>query len=373
MKKLLALLLALVMLMSLAACGGSGQKADSGSKEAAETAEEAPAEEEAPEEEAPAEEADTEEEAPAEVAEGEGTDWAEYFKGKTMRMIVGYAAGGGSDVGARFLTQELEKELDCTIVVENIEGAGGWLAWEELLRCEPDGLTLALITDPTMFGGYLDPSNNRPYTIHDFTPVMNHVFDDGVIALNIDETRFTTIEELIEYAKENEVTATTTGVGSNTHQLILRLNEELGTKFVPVHASGAAEARTMIMGGSVDVLMVSLGEVTTYHNDGSLKVIAVTSPERSEYLPDVPTMVEAGLPLIHVYSARGYVGPGGMDPEMTQFLADAMERAASTDQHKADMASMNLRLNIIKTDEYAEMLYNDEQWMKDNAALFGWE
>ena len=294
------------------------------------------------------------------------------LKEKNIRAIVGYSAGGGSDVGARFLMTELEKILDCNVTVENITGAGGWIAWEEVLGCEPDGLTITLITDPTMFGGYLDPSNNRTNTVHDFTPLMNQVMDDGIIGIKPGETRFTNLNELIEYAKTNEVTATTTGVGSNVHQLWLRLNEELGTKFIPVHTSGAAEARTMIMGGSVDVLGVSMSEVVSYHKDGSINVIATTSEERSEFLPDVPTMVECGFPLIHVYSARGWVAPGGMDPELQAFLSEKLIEAASTDQHKADLDNMGLRINTIPYDEYTEMLNADEQKMIDMAPLFGW-
>lgn len=336
-KKVFAILLILVMIFSVAAC-----KKNDG-------------------------------ETPSAGGEAEKTDWAAYYKGSTCHMICSYKAGGGSDVGIRFLTKQLEKVLDCTIVVDNIEGGNGWIGWETLLSSEKDGKTWALINCPTIYGGYLDPSNNRKYTIHDFQPLMNHVSDYAIVCINSKEKRFTNLTELIEYAKKNEVITTTTGVGSQQHKLICQMNEQIGTKFVILHASGAADARSMIMSGTVDVCLISVSEGVTAHKDGSFKVIGTVAPERLPMLKDVPTFIESGLPNLPTSSDRGYVTTLGLPQDQIDFLIEAFKKAANTPEHKADMDTMNLNLYLVSGDDYANKLYADEQWMKDNKALFGWQ
>lgn len=299
---------------------------------------------------------------------GAAASWPE----KDIRVLVGFSAGGTSDLGTRLLFEAAKEDLGVDIIVENITGAGGWNAWSELKKANPDGYTLALVTDPTIYGGYLDPSMNREDSIHDFTPIVNHVSDDACVAVNPSDSRFETFADLIEYARENEVTATTTGVGSQVHLMMLRMNDELGTKFVPVHTTGTADGKTMILGGNVDCFFACVGDIAPSANSGELKCLAVSSEERSEFMPDVPTMVEQGFPLIYAYSARGIIGPAGMDPAVVEKLAGILEKAMASEEHKAAMDQMSLRINFIGHEEYVQMLNDDETLMQSYANLFGW-
>lgn len=292
---------------------------------------------------------------------------------KDIHVLVGFSAGGTSDMGTRLLFEAAKEELGVNIVVENVTGAGGWNAWSRLKDSKPDGYTLALVTDPTIYGGYLDPSNKRSDNLDCFTFIANQVMDDTCIAINPKETRFTDFDSLIEYAKKNEVTATTTGMGSQVHLMMLRMNDEIGTKFVPLATQGTAEGKTMILGGNVDVFFACVGDIANSHKSGELKAIAVSSEERSEYIPDVPTMVEQGYPLIHCYSARGIMGPAGMDPEIVEKLSEILGNAMASEEHKAEMDKMCLRINYIPAAEYKEMMYADEQMMLEYADLFGWK
>lgn len=344
MKKLLSLTLALMLLMTCVT--GCGKKADSnsGSTDAADT------------------DKDTASTENAEV------DWPK----KDIRVLVGFKAGGTSDLGTRLLFEAAKEELGVNIIVDNVTGAGGWNAWSELKKAKPDGYTLALVTDPTIYGGYLDPSNNRKDSIHDFTPIVNHVSDDACIAVNPGDDRFETFADLIEYAKEHDVTATTTGVGSQVHLMMLRMNDELGTRFVPVHTTGTAEGKTMILGKNVDCFFACVGDIAPSVNSGELKCLAVSSEERSEFMPDVPTMVEQGFPLIYAYSARGIIGPSGMDPAVVEKLAGILKNAMESPEHKEAMDQMSLRINYIGTEEYTQMLNDDEELMRSYSDLFGW-
>lgn len=302
------------------------------------------------------------------ASNGENVDWPK----KDIHILVGFSAGGTSDLGTRLLFEAAKEELGVNIIVDNVTGAGGWNAWSQLKDSDPDGYTLALVTDPTIYGGYLDPSNNRTDDLDDFTFIVNHVMDDSCIAINPNETRFTDFASLIDYAKEHEVTATTTGIGSQVHLMMLRMNDELGTKFVPLATSGTAEGKTMVLGGNVDCFFACVGDIAPNHNNGELKCVAVSSEERSEYMPDVPTMVELGYPLIHCYSSRGIMGPAGMDEAVVEKLAGILERAMASEEHKAEMDTMCLRINYIDHEDYTQMMYADEEMMKGYSELFGW-
>lgn len=343
MKKLLSLTLALMLLMSCVTGCGKKNDADAtatGTNTGKDTA----------------------------STESTASDWPK----KDIRVLVGFKAGGTSDLGTRLLFEAAKEELGVNIIVDNVTGAGGWNAWSEVKKAKPDGYTLALVTDPTIYGGYLDPSNNRTDSIHDFTPIVNHVSDDACIAVNPDDDRFATFADLIEYAKEHDVTATTTGVGSQVHLMMLRMNDELGTRFVPVHTTGTAEGKTMILGKNVDCFFACVGDIAPSVNSGELKCLAVSSEERSEFMPDVPTMVEQGFPLVYAYSARGIIGPGGMDSAVVEKLAGILKNAMESPEHKEAMDQMSLRINYIGTEEYTQMLNDDEELMRSYSDLFGW-
>ena len=337
-----------IMTIRLAACGGSSSGSSSSS--AAESAA-----------------GSTQETASNEA--GSAENWPE----KDIHVLVGFSAGGTSDMGTRLLFEAAKEDLGVNIIVDNVTGAGGWNAWQQLKDADPDGYTLALVTDPTIYGGYLDPSAQRSDNLDDFTFICNQVMDDTAIAINPNETRFTDLPSLIEYAKSHEVTATTTGTASQVHLMMLRMNDELGTKFVPLATQGTSEGKTMVLGGNVDVFFACVGDIAPSHNSGELKCIAVSSEERSEYMEDVPTMVEQGFPLIHCYSARGIMGPAGMDPAVVEKLDGILEKAIASDAHKEEMDKMCLRLNYIGNEEYKKMMYDDEKAILEYASLFGWE
>ena len=296
------------------------------------------------------------------------TDWPK----QDLHVLVGFSAGGTSDMGTRLLFLQAQPDLGVNVVVENVTGAGGWNAWSQLASSKPDGYTIALVTDPTIYGGYLDPSNNRKNTLDDFRFVCNQVMDDAAIAINPKDTRFTDLKSLIDYAKQNEVTCTTTGIGSQVHLMLLRMNDELGTKFVPLATKGTSEGKTMILGGNVDVFMACVGDIAPSHKSGELKCVAVSSEDRSEYMDDVPTMVELGYPLIHCYSSRGYMFPAGVDDAIVEKMDNILKKAMESPEHKKAMDDMCLRINYIGHEEFTKQMYDDEAMMKNYSDLFGW-
>lgn len=293
------------------------------------------------------------------------------FPTKPITLIVSFAAGGGTDVGARILAPYLEKELGVPVIVDNRPGAGGWVGYSELLKAKPDGYTLGYLNTPGLITGYLNPATKRQQNLDSFAYVANHVLDPGVIAVRADETRFTTIQELIEYAKKNELTSTTNGVGTGPHMMALDINKKLGTKFKPVHFNGTGEYFAAVLGGHIDVYMARVGESLEPVKDKQLKVLAVTTKERVPQYPEVPTLREIGGDVIN-YTSRGIAVPKGIDPKVLEKLQAAMEKAVKNPEHVKKMEAMGLTIDGRSGAAYKGLLQEEEKTTIELKPLLGW-
>jgi tripartite-type tricarboxylate transporter receptor subunit TctC len=293
----------------------------------------------------------------------------EQYPNRPIQLIVSYAAGGGTDVGARLLTPYLEKKLGQPVTVVNITGGGGWVGWTQLAHAKPDGYTIGYINIPNMIIGYLDPAMKRKENLESFAPIANHVLDYTVFAVRKD-SKFKNIDELIAYAKEHpgELSATSTGVGSDEHISLLEIERKTGAKFQMVQTKGFAECLTQVLGGHVDVLLGNVGEVVGPARNGDIRVLAVMSEERSEYLPDVPTLKEKGIDVIS-FAARGIAAPAGVPQEVIDKVAEAIREAIENPEHKKKMEELGLALKYMHGEEYQNFLKAQEQRIKD---LMGW-
>lgn len=296
------------------------------------------------------------------------------FPNKPIDVIVSYEAGGVTDVGARILQPYVEEELGQSIRIVNRPGGGGWVGWTALAQAKPNGYTIGFINSPNLMTGYLNPEFDRKQSLESFAPIGNQVTDYGAIAINPNDDRFQTIEELIEYAKENEATATSTGVGSDDHFASLTLNDQFGTKFEAIHNSGSAESRAAVLGGNVDALFANVGEVKPLHDEGELKAIAVMreSEERSPFLEDVPTLPEAGYDGVYSWSSRGLAGPSGIDPGIMETLVAAFEAAIQNQDHIDELAQQGLQVDYRGPEEHMQMLKKDEQRARKLGDKFIW-
>ena len=344
MKKKISILIVICMLMSLVLPGCSNE---SGSE---------------PNAEKPETEVDNQE------SEANKVD----YPTKPITYIVPFAAGGGTDMGARFLCTEVEKILGKPITVVNMPGAAAWIGYTELLSAERDGYTIAQFNDLNVIGGYLDKNQKRDNSLDDFAPILCYVTDPTCISININETRFTTIEELVEYARENEITATC--AGNSGFIAITKLNDILGIKLLPVRNAGAAESLPAVMGGHVDVMTSTVGETKGPANGGQIKVLAVMAEERSEHLPDTPTVNEAmGVEGATNSSVRGVAAASGVDQAILDILIDAFQKGAESQAFKDNMYKQGLGLVNIAGDDYMELLRNEEAELKEMASELGWE
>lgn len=291
---------------------------------------------------------------------------------RPVSVIIAYGAGGNTDVGARILFPKVEQALGATLNIINRPGGGGWVGWTQMLNAKSDGYTLGYINTPNLTTGYLDPHYKRKATLDDFDLIANHVTDYGVISINKDETRFTNIQDLVEYAKANTLTASTTGANGDDHIAMLKMNQKFATQFVPVHTTGTAEQRAALQGGHVDVSFSNVGDTNLAHKGGDLAIIAVMAPERSSFIPDVPTLSESGFPDVVSWSARGIAAPKGLSEEQLASLREAFIAGLNDPEHLAKMKEMGLQVDIRTGDDYRAMLLEEENGIRELSGLLGW-
>jgi tripartite-type tricarboxylate transporter receptor subunit TctC len=338
MKKSVNLLIAIVCTLALTACSGGNKTATSANNSPA----------------APAAES------------------KEKYPTRPINLIISYAAGGGTDVGARMLMPYVEKELGVPINIINKPGGGGWVGWSELANAKPDGYTIGYINTPNFMTGYLDPKMKRKENLDSFTPIANHITDPGAIAIRRDERRFTDIKSLVEFAKSNGLNATSTGVGSDDHYASLKINKAYGTKFTAVQNGGAAESIAQVAGGHVDVLFANVGELATLHKSGEVKVVAVMAEQRSPFLTDVPTMTESGFKGVVSGSARGIAAPKGLDQDKLKVLNDAFDKAIKNQEQIKKQGESGLQVDYKAGKDYIDLLKADEKGVIDLKDMMGW-
>ena len=211
---------------------------------------------------------------------------------RPVRIIAGFAAGGGVDVTARLIGQWLTDRLGQSFVIENRPGAGGNIGTEAVVNAAPDGYTLLLATVPNAVNASLYEKLGFNF-IRDIVPVAGIIRVPMVILLN-PSVPAATVAEFISYAKANpdKVNMASAGNGSAPHMAGELFKMMAGVNLVHVPYRGNGPALTDLLGGQVDVLFASLPSSIEYIKAGTLRDLAITSAKRSEALPDLPTIGE---------------------------------------------------------------------------------
>ena len=233
---------------------------------------------------------------------------ADDYPTRPIRMIVGFAPGGGTDLTARPIAQKLSELLKQQVIVENRPGAAGNIATEQVARAAPDGYTLlmgtiaALAINPSLYGNLkYDPET-------DFAPVIQVVDATNVLVLH-PSVRADSVRELIALAKLKSLSAGSSGIGATGHLSIELFNLMAGVKLVHVPYKGGGPAMGDLVGGQVQLIFATTASAIPQIKAGRIKGIAVTTARRSALMPDLPTLSEAGLPDFDANNWYGIVAP----------------------------------------------------------------
>jgi tripartite-type tricarboxylate transporter receptor subunit TctC len=257
---------------------------------------------------------------------------------KPIRLIVGFAAGGSTDVTARIIAQALSERLGQPVVVENRGGAGGNIGADAVAKADPDGYTLLMANQGPMTVNPHLFKNVKIDPLTAFDPVTL-IAEAPLVVVVPEGSPFTNFQALVEHAKSNPggLTYGSAGNGSASHLATLLLAQTAGLDMVHVPYKGAGPAITDLIGGRLDFMVTTLPSVVGFLDSGKAKPLAVTMQERSARLPEVPTIAESGFPNYLAAAWYGFAVPKGTPPEIVAKLREATVAATKTDTVKRSL------------------------------------
>jgi tripartite-type tricarboxylate transporter receptor subunit TctC len=255
---------------------------------------------------------------------------AQDYPNKPVRLVVGFTPGSVADITARVLGNRMGQILGQQFVIENKPGAASNLAAEFVARAPKDGYTLFLPGSVNANNAAM-MSNLSFDIVKDFAPIalVNEV---AVILVVHPSVGVNSVKELIALAKAKpgELTYASTGIGSAPHMSGELFMQHTGTKLVHVPYQGSPQAATDLLAGRVQVMFSPATAVISLVKSGKLKVLAASTAKRTSILPDVPTMIEAGMPDFVTSIWFGLSAPAGTPPEVIDKLSRAAQEAVKS-------------------------------------------
>ena len=287
-----------------------------------------------------------------------GMDWgpaAKDYPAKPITLIVPFAAGGGTDIGTRVAAKTAEKFMGRPFVIQNVDGGGSEVGVSQMVRSKPDGYTLVGFNSASVILTTMRKASYHP--INDVAPICLMVSDPRLFVVRADDKRFSTPAEYIKYAKDNpeRLTIGTSGAGTSGHLSLLFMNKAAGVKAKHVGFGGAGESKAAFLGGHIDSVTQTYGEVLGMLKDGKVKIIAAATEQRMKELPNVPTFKEAGIDLV-ISSNRGFAAPKATPKAIIDKLADAFKKASADPEYLKQMEKMGLPAQYLGPEEFGKLI-----------------
>lgn len=278
------------------------------------------------------------------------------IKGKPIRILVPFTAGGGTDGQARLVAQKLGELLGTTVVVDNRPGASTMLAANETARAVPDGHTVLYAPSSTMAQNPHTLSQVTYDPFKDFTPVSLGGRGPLVLAIS-SEVPANTVGELVAYikARPRQVSYASFGTGTSSHIYGEIFLKKTGTDAVHVPYKGGSEAAKDLIGGRVQYMFDSASSAIITAGTGRTKIIGVAAPSRIDALPDVPTLNEAGVPGLDLPSWLGFYGPAKMPAPVVNALNAALAQVLAMPQVKEFYRKGGYEAGSMSPDEFAKL------------------
>jgi tripartite-type tricarboxylate transporter receptor subunit TctC len=289
---------------------------------------------------------------------------AQSYPNRPLRLIVGFTPGGGVDINARLLAAKMSESLGQQIVVENKPGAGTNIAAEYVAKSVPDGYTLFF--NSAAFAINLALYRQPPYALRDFAPVS--VFSQSVNLLVVSASLpVKNLQDLIALAKEKPkaLNYSSAGAGTTQHLAAELFKLRSGTDIVHVPYKGSAPALTALIAGEVQLSFSNTVAITHHVRSGRLRALAVAGAKRTDVLPDVPTMKEAGVAGVEVPLWFGLLAPAGTPRSVIHTLADGVAKAARSPDLRQKLIDQGAE-PVGNTPEEFERQLHDEvaRWME---------
>jgi tripartite-type tricarboxylate transporter receptor subunit TctC len=282
---------------------------------------------------------------------------------RPIKMYIGYAPGGSTDVVARLLAPKLGEKLGQPIIIENKPGSAGDFAAELMLQAPADGYTLMMTTvavhaiNPGLLKQKFDP-------INDFTP-MAFVCSYPMIMIGSPQTTFRNVSELIEQAAKTPMFYSSSGVGSPGHLSGELLVKSTGANLTHVPYKGGSPSVLAIVSGEAQVNFATLPAVVPQIRAGKVRAIGLASAKRNPAVPDVPTLAEEGLQDFEVGTWSGVIGPKGVPADVVKKVNDAVNAALDDPAIAKRLAGEGAEIRAMSPQEFgAFMKAENARWVK---------
>ncbi|WP_423200438.1 Extra-cytoplasmic solute receptor [Cupriavidus sp. H19C3] len=300
------------------------------------------------------------------AAQGMAPAMAQDLPPGPIRMLVGFAPGGGNDVIARIVSTQLQLNTKTTVVVENKPGGGSTLATAEMARSRPDGSVLLL---GSVGGQAIAPSiySKLPYDpVKGVQPVSLVARSANALVVNND-LPVRNVQELLAYAKANpgKLNVASPGNGTISHLSAELFKSMAGVSITHIPYRGDAPAMQDVMAGQAQMTFASLPSAKAGADSGKVRIIAVTSTRRVETMPNVPTIAESGVPGYEVVSWYGVFTTGGTPMPTVNRLSQEIAAAVAQPSVRDAIAKQGMEPAALNPTEFAQLVNRDAQkWDK---------
>jgi len=294
--------------------------------------------------------------------------WAEDYPIKPIELVVPASAGGGTDALARGFAEIVKKHLPQPVIVNDKPGASGVVGMSDVLNARPDGYKVCVVIAELVILPHLGLSK---FTYADFTPVARLNADPAAITVKAD-AKWNTIEEFLADAKANpgDMKVGNSGNGSIWHLAAAGLEDKAGVKFNHVPYQGAAPGVVALLGGHIDAVAVSPGEVATHVAAGKLKMLAVMADQRLKAFDKVPTLKERKIDL-SIGTWRGLALPKSTPQPVIDTLRTATRKASEDPAMRETLEKLNLGFAYLDAAEFGQAMAKDHEYFKTLVAKLG--
>ena len=290
---------------------------------------------------------------------------AQDYPARPVKIVVPFSPGGAVDGPTRIVAQKLGERLGQQVVVENKPGAGATLGAGEVAKAAPDGYTLLLASQTNAISATLYPK--LPFDpVEDFAPITLIGREPGVLVVN---PAFPpkTFQEFVAYvkARPGQVDYASSGNGSGQHLFMALLASMTGMKLTHVPYKGSGQATTDLLGSQIMVSIPGSAGMVGHIKAGKLRPLAVTGATRSPQLPDVPTVMESGVPGYEAYVWMGLLAPKGTPAAIVDKIQRDVVAALQTNEVKGYMATAGIEIVGSTPAEFGKFFRAErEQWAK---------
>lgn len=292
---------------------------------------------------------------------------ADAWPSRPIKLVVGFPAGGPTDVAARILAKELGERLKQPVVVDNKAGASGSIAAAQVAKTEGDGYTFMMLATPTLLAPHMYKKVAFD-TSKDFMPVAS-VYDLPIVMV-VNPTMMpdvTDVPKLIAHAKAHPgaISYTSSGVGSFGHLSMELLKQLGGFDMQHIAYKGSAPAVTDTIGGQVPVMYSDLIAPLPHIRSGKLRAIAVGSPQRVSVVPDVKTVAEQGFKGFDAVSWGGLLAPLGTPPDIVARVSKEVSAVLADKQVQEQLVKVGAIANYMPPEKFAVRIKTDsDKWGK---------